>query len=461
MSVVIQSQKEVQPEVASVSRDYTAEAVPLSERKDPVTMGLLWITMVTGFPSVLVGFAWFKEGLNLPQVIGFSLVSCLLLLAYCLPACMLGSQTGLTYALLSRKVFGRWGSRVVSLNLAWLSIVWYGLTAVLLAEGLKGLYNISVPLVWLSAGLAFVMAFNNFFGFNGVANFARYLAGPVLVLWVGYTFIKAGASCPPQVWSEPSHAASPLALGLVSTFVIGYSVWGNEADYWRFGKPRLFQVTVPIVIALAIGEFLFPVTGWMLARTTGITDYAAATALMNTYAFGGLSVVAAIVLAVTYFAVNDSSLYGAVNALQNVHPIPRRRMVGMLASLGAVTAAVLSGIAQNFEDVASVSCIFLPSATIVILAEHWLISKWHKVEGELSRVPAFADLPPVRWSAIVAFAVGCSIGVVTTGMIPGTEMLRVGVPALQAWVATLVIYVVLRRIEQMREQNQSKEQERA
>ena len=31
-------------------------AVPLSERRSNTTMALIWITMVTGFPSVLVGF---------------------------------------------------------------------------------------------------------------------------------------------------------------------------------------------------------------------------------------------------------------------------------------------------------------------------------------------------------------------------------------------------------------------
>ena len=30
--------------------------VPLSDRRGPATLGLLWVTMVTGFPTVLIGF---------------------------------------------------------------------------------------------------------------------------------------------------------------------------------------------------------------------------------------------------------------------------------------------------------------------------------------------------------------------------------------------------------------------
>lgn len=438
----------VQPEAS----DYTAAPVPLEERRGSATMGLLWITMVTGFPSVLIGFEWFKIGVSLPQLIGCVIVSAAILLLYCLPSCMLGAQSGLTYALLSRKVFGRWGSWVVSLNLMWLSIAWYGLTAVFLASGLEGLYHWHFNPMWFSVALAVVMAFNNFFGFSGVANFARYLAGPVLVLWVAFTFIKAGIACPATVWTEPAKIGLPGALTLVSSFVIGYTVWGNEPDYWRFGKPNKRSVLAPIMVALLIGELIFPITGWMLARMTGITDYASATALMNSYAFGGVSFIAAAVLVVTYFAVNDSSLYGAINALQNIHPFPRQQTVGFVAIAGALTAALLSGVPNNFEEVAALSCIFLPCATVVVVAEHWLVSKLHEKPGELSRIPSFEELPAVRWSAIAAFACGCTFGVITAGILPGLAGLRMGVPALQAWVMTLVTYLLFRRIENWRKE---------
>ncbi|HEY9715470.1 MAG TPA: hypothetical protein V6C72_18495, partial [Chroococcales cyanobacterium] len=79
-----------------VHQDYLDEQVPLSHRRSPVTMGLLWITMVTGFPSVLVGFEWFKQGFVLSQILICLLVSNLILLAYALPACYLGAHSGQT-----------------------------------------------------------------------------------------------------------------------------------------------------------------------------------------------------------------------------------------------------------------------------------------------------------------------------------------------------------------------------
>lgn len=41
---------------AGEGRDYCTDVVPLSDRRGPATLGLLWVTMVTGFPTVLIGF---------------------------------------------------------------------------------------------------------------------------------------------------------------------------------------------------------------------------------------------------------------------------------------------------------------------------------------------------------------------------------------------------------------------
>jgi hypothetical protein len=41
--------------------DYATTAIPLAERKSAFTMGLLWITMVTSFPTVMFGVGGIKK----------------------------------------------------------------------------------------------------------------------------------------------------------------------------------------------------------------------------------------------------------------------------------------------------------------------------------------------------------------------------------------------------------------
>jgi cytosine permease len=116
--------------------DHILDAVPLGERRGPITMTLLWITMVTAFPTVLIGFQWFKQGLTLGQVLTCSILSCFFLLIYSVPAAWLGVRSGLTYSVLTRQTFGRYGTWLVSFHAIWLMSAWYAIDSVLCADAL-------------------------------------------------------------------------------------------------------------------------------------------------------------------------------------------------------------------------------------------------------------------------------------------------------------------------------------
>jgi purine-cytosine permease-like protein len=440
-------------------QDHATGIVPAAERRGPVTMGLLWVTMVTGFPTVLIGFDWYKQGITLSQLLPTLLLSCCVLLLYAIPAGYLGAKSGQTYGVLARNVFGRWGSWMVSFNLMWVAIAWYGLNALFLAEGLRGLLGLTVPTVVLAGALAMAMAFNNLFGFSGVANFARYLAAPVLMVWVAITFGKSVGTCSASIFSQQEHQSLAHVMTVVSSFVIGYGAWGNEADYWRYSKAKMSSIVIPLVVAMAIGLIIFPITGFLIANQTGITDYAVATSFMNQYAFGGLSIVAAIVLAVAYFAVNDSGLYGAINAQENIIELPRRKVVIGLMLAGTAAALALSQFRDALEMVASLSCVFLPSATVIVLSE-WLFASITGQGAEFARLMPVSELPRVKLPAMAAFASACAVGIATSGLIPSLSGLRVGVSSLEAWIAAIVVYIGLRTVEHARQSRNSRRLER-
>ena len=436
------------------NQDYVSESVPLSARRGPLMLSLLWITMVTGFPTVLAGFDWFREGLTLHQVLWCCVASIVILMGYSIPACMLGSRSGQTYALLSRQSFGRVGSLIVSLNLGWISILWYGLTAMFLANGLQGIYHFPIGTEWLAVLLASVMSFNNLFGFAGVANFAGYIAAPVLIVWIAFAFFKASFACPPIVFHQQSHVGMARALTLVSTFVIGYASWGNEPDYWRYAKPGASLVVIPLAVSLVLGNLIFPVTGWLMAYLFGVTSYSAATELMTKFAFGGFSLVAAVVLFVTYCAQNDANMYAAINGISNVRSIPRKYLTLCLTIACALCAFFLTSSKNSIETVASMSSTVLPCPTVVMIAEWFVIGPMRKMSVDFSIIPELATLPPVKWAALISIAIGSVVGIATAGIVPGWERWHVGVCSLQAWLATFAVYLVCRPIE-LKLENQS------
>ncbi|MDZ4833104.1 MAG: cytosine permease [Candidatus Melainabacteria bacterium] len=429
------------------------DIISTSERRSPFTMGLLWVTMVTVFPCVLIGFSWFKSGLSLVQVIACTIIGSLLLLVYALPSAHIGAVSGRSYCSLIKGVFGKFGNNIVSFNLIWMFIAWYGLTALFMAEGLEGLFHLKLPLAILAPTFAVLMALNNFWGFKGVANFARFFAAPMLIVWVFYTLTKVTVATSPAVFAEPASCSFPLALTMVANFVIGVCVWGNEADYWRHGKAKVGHSGFPMSAALLIGVIIFPVTGWLVARMTGITENGAATAFMNDYSFGGVALIGAVVLTASYFAANDSNLYGSSSALSQLAKLPHRAAVVILTLLGAIVACLLStcGGAQALEKVASLNCVIMAMPTVVLVAEYFLVRKLFGIKCDLHNATADADLPFIRTPAIVALAVGCCAGIATAGIIPGLESLHVGICSFQGWIAGLAVYIPMRWLEHRRE----------
>ncbi|MBU6454270.1 MAG: cytosine permease [Cyanobacteria bacterium REEB67] len=415
-----------------------------------MTMTLLWITMVTALPTVLVGFEWYKQGLSLFQVISCSVLSSVLLLLYSLPASWMGVKSGLSYGLLARQVFGLWGTRLASFHAIWLMLAWYALDAVLLADALKGLFHLSWSAPFFSAILCMIMAINNFFGFQGVANFARYFAAPLLIAWVALTFFRAAPTCPVSALTVThSNVSFMAAMTMVSSFVIGFGVWGNEADYWRYSKVKKSYVAWSFAFSLFVGEVIFPITGWMVARLSGITDYTAATNYMNNYSFGGIALFAALVIIANYCAANDSNMYGMINNLENIAPVKQKAGVFGLALLSAGLAYWLStaGSAQSLTSIASLNCVILPVMTVIMFTELFIVKKYWLKDNDISAVLPLESLPPFKWPALIASSIGVCVGVVTAGVIPGLGSWLFGVCSVQAWLSGGFIYLLLRFLQ--------------
>ncbi len=410
-------------------------------------MGLLWLTMVTGFPYVLFGFDCYKHQFNLSQVISCALLGCVIVLAYQIPATQIGARTGLNYSMLSRIVFGKGGAAFICLNLIFMAMSCYAFYAVLLADSLKGVFHWAIPVPILAMIIAVMMSFNNFFAFSGVANFAQFVTAPMLICWISYTFFKTIPVTPMSVFVEPNHQTTIAAITTISGFVVGFSVWGNEKDFWRFSQPKLTHSIWPLIASLSFGTLLFPITGWLVARIAHTTSFGAATEFLTTYSFGGFAWLSALVLAAAYFATNDSCLFAVIEACQNFKRMAHQRWALIFSLLAAALAYFLAtvGAPEVLEALGSVNGVFLPTPTVIIMAEWFLAAKFFHIpfvpsenflEAKQCRV--------VSTIACITLIASLLFGTMTSGVVPGTRALHVGICSLQTWILCLVIYVPLR-----------------
>jgi purine-cytosine permease-like protein len=442
---------------ADLDLDIDTDVIPLDKRRHPLAMGLLWITMITSFPTVLIGVEWYRIGFSLQQVLICALFSCVLVLVFCSASAQLGTITGHTYGHLNRSVFGRWGARLTTFNLIAIFLVCYAFGAFCMADAISGLFNLHGEIGLIAAVFSFLMCLNNLWGFAGVVNFAKYFAAPCMIVWVIFTFIRAllavstssvpilthvSVSAPPASWT--------VALAAVASFVIGFSVWGNEADYWRHARPGIARTAIPLAVALCIGQIIFPATGWMVAHVSQVTDSARATAFMNEFSFGGIAIFALIVIGAQYFAAADSNLYAVVSAFDNLITLPKRLIVFGYAFVCALFAYWLSfgGMAKSIEIISTLNGILIPTCTTILLSE-WALSK--VIGKSQSRITAstvaMAELPAIRLPAMIAFTAGVTVGVVTAGLIPAFERWHIGIGCLNGWTTAALIYIPCRLVE--------------
>jgi hypothetical protein len=117
------------------------------------------------------------------------------------------------------------------------------------------------------------------------------------------------------------------------------------------------------------------------------------------------------------------------------------KVVFALAVLAGLVAAGLavSGTQNALVAVCALNGVILPTATLLVLAEFFIIRRGKLGENKM--------LPAVGNSAIIAWAAGMLVGIITSGIIPGTKALNVGVPILEAWMLALVLYILLRKYE--------------
>src|SRR5215472_6089328 len=191
---------------ASVVADYTEAVVPASARRSNFRMLLTFGSMQLVFGAVLVGYTARFEGFSLGSLIIAMAIAAATMTVYCIGSANVGAVVGQTHAVTTRGIFGTIGSALVSLLLVIDGMGFYLFTVlfvITLGQALLG----TIPAVSLiTALLAFVMIFNNYFGFTGLQRFAQFVAVPVVALWGLYATIKSFVTVTPQQLAAVPHA---------------------------------------------------------------------------------------------------------------------------------------------------------------------------------------------------------------------------------------------------------------
>ncbi len=433
----------------SVAHDYstgTTGVVPLTERRSRYHFLSLWITLAAGFTYLFLGFQYHDAGYSLLRAVAAGAIGAVAYLVYALPAAYLGSTTGQTHALLTRSILGRVGSALVTVLLIGIAAGWTAFAFNLLATLYDGLFNWG-HVVLISVLLAVAGIANNLFGFTGIAAFARYLVAPLMILWILYLVIKGLVQIPGGQLAGGA-ITMPFLAGI--GVAIGSVMWGNEPDTWRYGKPKLFWPALPMLAAFAVGLVLFVAGGWMMAQLSkaGAFDFGPAFRYTVEYSMFGVLALGAVIATVLQIAINDGNYYEMVNAGQNaVGALPGWRRwytCLVMAGIAALFAWRFPSVSTGFFLVANWSAIALPSVTVVMCVDRFVLPRFSTARRPMDSIPSWRRAGLANWPGIVAVLVGVAFGAWGLGLFPGQQSApSAGLPAVEAWVLAAVIYAGL------------------
>ena len=434
---------------ASIRHDYSTSEmgiVPLDRRRPQWHFAGLWTTFAAGFSFLFLGFE-LHDGNSIGRAIAITVLGYGMYATYAMFGAYLGSRTGQTHALLTRSIFGLGGSWIVCAFVIVAPLGWVGYQAGLMVQIWDGLYGWG-HVFTLTLAFGGIMILNNLLGFTGISVFARYLVTPLIILWVAYMVIKAATTDSSKLSGTPHGAGLPFWVGVVA--VIGFAMWGNEPDVWRYGKPS-FWWPAPSYIFAGFMFLLFVVGGWMMAQLSNSADFGAQMKYIAHYSLFGWLWLAWLLATISQFAINDGNYYESVNAGQNLVGAWkrwRRPLTCLIIAGGGVLAAWLVNYhyLNGWFKVAGFLAVTVPCATVIMAVDHFLLPRLFNISRPLTQVPAWEETGFINVPAVLALLGAVFFGVTGTavwpnGWIYASEPNSWGPVPLESWAIAGALYI--------------------
>jgi hypothetical protein len=232
--------------------------------------------------------------------------------------------------------------------------------------------------------------------------------------------------------------------------ILGVCVWGDEPDFWRYGKPSFWWAGWGYAVGLILGDLLFTLAGWVMAELAitrgGDGSFANAVSFTTSYSLFGLIWLAFIVSVVSQMAAQDGNYYAAVNALQalfgEIRHWSRLYSCAIAVAVGvAATWFVIHG-GNTWLDVVNFGAAAVPSATVIMVLDHYVVPRWFGLSRSLAQVPGIPDAGTVNVPAIVAMLPAIVIGTVGAGSINWFGHHYWLLPGPLSWVSAGAVYLI-------------------
>jgi cytosine permease len=385
-------------DVADMLADHALQPVPREHRQSLLQLVVVQAGWNISVSSFLVGGI---VGAGVPfwtGVLAILLGNAVLVCVSTLVG-LVGCRTGLTSYLISRIVFGVRGSVLVSLMLG---VIAMGFIGVLMDTWGQAVHQLIPEIPAWGFVLAFAIAITStsIFGFKGLARYSA-IAVPIevaIALFALYKIGSLGDGFGEVIEHQPS---IPIGFGVavgavIATWITGASLVSDVTRY--AARPR--DVLISNIAGFVIGAGVFETIAMVSAMKMDQSNFVLVMSGL------GLLAPAAVMLFLALWNTADNNLYSASLAFTNASNIVGVKVLKPVWTLVAIILAVaiaFSGASTRFLEFLQIIAVVVPPFAGVVIA-HMIVAARRQTGHQ-----ALATAPNVRWTAVLAWAVGALV----------------------------------------------------
>lgn len=409
--------------------DYGVEPVPENETKNWLSMGLIWSGVGISLGLLMTGGA-LGEGLSFKQSVIAAIIGGVVLALVTILTGIVGANTKLSTAMISRFTFGEKAVILIALIQAFGSYGWFGVQLGLFGKTAKTAFEMAIgfspniTLIIIVSGILMVLTAT--IGYKGLDKLSKIAVPLLIILMVGSLFKVMEGTTLKEI-SKFQGSGAPISVGMaasmvISSFVVGAVVAPDVSRYAKSAK----DTTIAAILAFVIVIPVIILIGSLMAQFAGTWD------IIDIMLRLGWGLLALLVLLLAQWTSNDNNLYCASLGFAVVFKKMNKWQISVISGIIGIALAVF-GIYDNFISWLNVLGIFIPPMGGVIAVDYFLKNR------DMYDVQRLGTLPDWRNESLIAWILGSVASFITSY----TAISLTTVPALDGFIVAGIVQFIL------------------
>lgn len=409
--------------------EYSGSAVPDAATVSGWQVALTKLGVVVALPAFVMG-AKVGAGLGLKAAATSMAIGGVMLMIMGTLTGAVAAKSRLSTSLITQFAFGRWGGRIINVVLAVTLLGWFGVTAQIFAQGIRGIAADFQFAAWPTPAYAVIggvlMIVTTIFGFSALRRLSDVTIPLLLIVLLVATYRGLEAVPLDRLLTIPGQMSS-LGLGISSVaggLAASVCVFPDLCRFSRSTGDALlaagltYGLGVPVVLTLSA----------VISLAAGSQDLI--TILMTL----GLGVPALLLLIFKAWTTNAGNLYSASLSFSTVMKNVSRTLIVAGAGVIGILLAVL-GITDALIPFLLLLSITIPPIAGIYVADFFLI------RGQRYDLDRLGDEPALSIPAFAAW--GSGVGVAS---LSSHDVLRLtAIPAGDAILVSFLLYLLFAR----------------